>query len=348
MKKVLSLLTAFILTCGGMSVSADKASYNIKGDINRDGQLDIEDVSKLMLSINGITPLTDDEERLADYNEDGSIDIVDVVCIMDELCGNVRGVAVRPEPEPEPEPPKKPAPPVPAADGHFDTSYLSTYKMGWGHGYNRDSLNRSVNAVSFNENYGKYYAKAIDLDHKGVMLTFDEGYENGYTGRILDILKEKNVKATFFIVKPYAVENPELVQRMIDEGHTVGNHTTNHYSLPTLGQSQIIFELMDTHDYVKEHFDYEMTMMRPPQGEYSEMSLAVTANCGYTTYLWSWAHADWDPSSQPYYYTALNNSVGAASPGAIYLLHAVSKTNTDMLGEFIDGVRAKGFEFDTF
>lgn len=284
-------------------------------------------------------------------NGDNSVDIEDAVLMVEQICGSQREVVIKPEPQPQPEPepepePAKPVSPVPAADGHFDLSSLSRVKKGWGHGGPVDSLNRSQGAVWFTNTYGKYYSRAINLDSDKIMLTFDEGYENGYTPQILDTLKEKNVKATFFICKNYAVKNPELVQRMLDEGHTVGNHTVNHLSLPTLSQAKVTSEIMDLHNYVKENFDYEMTMFRPPSGEYSEFTLALAANLGYNTYMWSWAHYDWNVSAQPNVSTSLKNAVNAAAPGGIYLLHAESKTNTTMLGDFIDGVRAKGFEFE--
>ncbi len=159
------------------------------------------------------------------------------------------------------------------------------------------------------------------------------------------MLKEKKVKATFFLLQDYAEKNPELVKRMIDEGHIVGNHSVHHYSMPTLGQAECESEIKDFHKYMEDNYDYTMTVFRPPMGEFSEFSLGVTANCGYETELWSFAYADWDVNNQPDEGQALEKLVNAAHPGAIYLLHSVSKTNTDILGDFIDRVRAGGFEF---
>lgn len=159
------------------------------------------------------------------------------------------------------------------------------------------------------------------------------------------MLKEKKVKATFFLLQDYAKKNPELVKRMIDEGHIVGNHSVHHYSMPTLGQAECESEIKDFHKYMEDNYDYTMTVFRPPMGEFSEFSLGVTANCGYKTELWSFAYADWDVDNQPDEGQALEKLVNAAHPGAIYLLHSVSKTNTDILGDFIDRVRAGGFEF---
>lgn len=226
----------------------------------------------------------------------------------------------------------------------LDLSGLSHDKVGYGQGVQVDDQNRTTGALDFNAKYGELNAKAINEDGK-IYLTFDQGYENGYTEKILDVLKEKDVKATFFLLQDYAEKNPELVQRMIDEGHIVGNHSVHHYSMPTLGQAECESEIMDFHRYMKENYDYNMTVFRPPMGEFSEFSLGVTANCGYETELWSFAYADWDVDNQPDEGEALQKLVKAAHPGAIYLLHSVSKTNTDILADFIDGVREQGFEF---
>lgn len=226
----------------------------------------------------------------------------------------------------------------------IDLSGLSHDKVGYGQGVLVDEKNRTTGALDFNAQYGKLNAKAINNDDK-IYLTFDQGYENGYTEKILDVLKEKKVKATFFLLQDYAEKNPELVKRMIDEGHIVGNHSVHHYSMPTLGQAECESEIKDFHKYMEENYDYTMTVFRPPMGEFSEFSLGVTANCDYETELWSFAYADWDVNNQPDEGQALEKLVNAAHPGAIYLLHSVSKTNTDILGDFIDRVRAGGFEF---
>lgn len=99
-------------------------------------------------------------------------------------------------------------------------------------------------------------------------------------------------------MQDYAEKNPELVKRMIDEGHIVGNHSVHHYSMPTLGQAECESEIKDFHKYMEENYDYTMTVFRPPMGEFSEFSLGVTANCGYKTELWSFAYADWDVNNQ--------------------------------------------------
>lgn len=121
----------------------------------------------------------------------------------------------------------------------------------------------------FNEQFGSYSAYAV-TDGDKICLTFDQGYENGFTAPILDTLKEKNVKAVFFLTGDYAKRNKELVQRMIDEGHIIGNHGMKHASLPKLSDEEAREEIMSLHDYVKETYGYEMKYFRPPCGEYSE------------------------------------------------------------------------------
>ena len=187
----------------------------------------------------------------------------------------------------------------------------------------------------------------MDKDSKTVRLTFDQGYENGYTAKILDTLKAKNVKATFFVLDDYARRNPELVKRMIDEGHIVGNHSVTHRSMPSLSADECREEVMGLHKYILDEFGYEMSEFRPPMGEYSELSLAVTSECGYSTLLWSYAYADWDPNAQPDPGEALKKLKDNLHNGAVYLLHSVSSTNEAILADFIDLTRDKGYEFES-
>lgn len=229
-----------------------------------------------------------------------------------------------------------------------DYSALDTESHGYGQGVRFDDLNRPKGAVEFNDGYSKYNAVAInDTAEKVISLTFDQGYENGFTSVILDTLKEKGVKATFFVVGDYAEREPELVKRMIDEGHVVGSHSVNHYSMPELSVEEVTDEIMGLHEYVLEHFGVQMTLFRPPKGEYSEQSLAVTGDLGYKTVLWSFAYADWDTKNQPDREAALQKLIERAHPGAIYLLHSVSETNANILGDFIDAMLAEGYTFST-
>lgn len=215
---------------------------------------------------------------------------------------------------------------------------------GYGQGREVDESNCPVGAVMFDEEFGCYDAYAMTKGDK-ICLTFDQGYENGYTAPILDTLKEKNVKAVFFLTGDYAKRNKELVQRMIDEGHVIGNHGMDHASLPKLSEKDAENEIMSLHSYVKDNYGYEMKYFRPPCGEYSALALSKVQKCGYKTMVWSFAYCDWDVNDQPNPAEALERVTSAAHKGAIYLLHSVSETNCKILPDAIDKIRAAGFEF---
>ncbi len=241
------------------------------------------------------------------------------------------------------------------AENTLDLSSLDNTLIGYGQGVIVDSENRPQGAVDFNEKYSKYNAiamaksdKSKKKNKKTIYLTFDQGYENGYTSKILDILKKKKVKATFFILQDYAERNPELVKRMIDEGHTVGNHSVSHPSLPKISIEEAKQEIMGLHNYVKEKFGYEMTEFRPPRGEFSERVLQLVNECGYKTVMWSFAYEDWDVDNQPNESKALEKVTNAKHNGAIYLLHSVSETNTKILGSVIDNLKKDGYSFKSF
>ena len=197
-------------------------------------------------------------------------------------------------------------------------------------------------------NYNAIYNGPINESTKTLYLTFDEGYENGYTSKILDVLKEKNVKAVFFVTSYYLEKNPDLVKRMVDEGHIVGNHSKTHSSMPTLTSDMTKFkeEFSDVESKYKEITGLDMKkFFRPPMGYYSEKSLAITNDLGYKTIFWSFAYDDWDPEKQPEVNYAKNKILDNLHNGSILLLHAVSKTNTEILGDVIDSARNAGYEF---
>ena len=221
---------------------------------------------------------------------------------------------------------------------------LENEKKGWGQGVQVDSRNRPISCDSYQTKYGQYGAVFIMPDtSKTMYLTFDEGYENGYTAKILDTLKEKKCSAVFFVTMPYVKQNSELVRRMIDEGHIVGNHSVNHKSMPTLSTEEAAQEIIGLHNYVKENFGYEMTLFRQPMGEWSTRTLEIANRLHYKTILWSYAYLDYDVNNQMGVDKAFPKVTGAAHNGAVYLLHAVSKDNAQMLGDVIDAFRADGY-----
>ena len=222
---------------------------------------------------------------------------------------------------------------------------LDTTKLGWGPGGPVDADNRPDGATVYQEKYGQYAADFIRENNQNIYLTFDEGYENGYTDDILDTLQEKGVQAVFFVTMPYVQSEPELVQRMIDEGHIVGNHSVNHPSFPEISFEECQQEIMELHDYVKENFGYEMSLFRFPMGEFSEADLKVVQDLGYRSVFWSFAYRDWLVDEQPDPQEAIATIEDKCHPGAIYLLHAVSETNAQILGQVIDDLRGEGYVF---
>ncbi len=183
-------------------------------------------------------------------------------------------------------------------------------------------------------------------EEKRLYLTFDEGYENGYTGKILDILKEKNCPAAFFVTGDYLKSQPELIDRMIHEGHIVGNHTWNHPTLPKIEEETAFAEeLSKLDDYLAEHHGIKTSYFRFPNGEFSRESLQRIDRMGYKTVFWSVAYKDWERDVTRGADYAYENIVNHVHNGAIILMHAVSRDNADALGRIIDSLRSEGYIF---
>lgn len=233
-----------------------------------------------------------------------------------------------------------------------DLNGLDTTGLDWGQGGDKDQWNRPAGCLQYQEKYGKYNAYFIkdDTERKVIYLTIDEGYEYGCSPRILDTLKEKNVHAVFFVTKPFAEQNPDLVQRMIDDGHEVGNHSVTHPAAGLYSQTieEQTNEVTGLHDYIKNQFGYDMHLFRYPAGKFNEQSLALLNNLNYKTVFWSFAYLDYDVENQPDPAESLQKMIDCLHPGALYLLHAESETNTQVLGDFIDQARAQGYEFKLF
>ncbi len=215
--------------------------------------------------------------------------------------------------------------------------------IGYGQGTQTDANHVPLGALDFNAQYGQYGACATTPDTSRIILTFDQGYENGYTAGILDTLKEKHATAIFFLTGDYAQREPELVRRMIAEGHMLGNHGMTHASLPNLNRDAQIEEISSLHDYVIEKYGYTMQYFRCPCGEYSAEALETAQSLGYKTLFWSGAHVDWLTNEQPDPAAALDKLTAQAHGGEILLLHSVSSTNAQILGDLIDSFREMGY-----
>ena len=228
----------------------------------------------------------------------------------------------------------------------FASSALST--GSWGLSFRQEGAPPIGNAGK--DQLRQYQAAYIgNTNEKVLYLTFDAGYENGCTAKILDTLKEKQVPAAFFLVGNYIRQSPDLVRRMVAEGHTVGNHTMHHYDMSRLSdKASFSKELTDLEALYKETVGQELPKFyRPPQGIYSEENLKMAQELGYKTLFWSLAYVDWNNDSQPTREAAFAKLLPRTHNGAVVLLHSTSKTNAEILGELIDKWKAMGYRFGT-
>jgi len=233
---------------------------------------------------------------------------------------------------------------MPAAEDCVEV--LPTAATDWGLSFQTEGEPPVGNAtVDYLKDFDAYYV----APDKRIYLTFDAGYENGYTEKILDVLKEEEVPAAFFLVGNYIEENPDLVKRMEAEGHIVGNHTMTHPDMSAIeGREAFEREVGGLADCYKAVTGKEMKKFyRPPQGKYSEANLKMAKEMGYKTIFWSLAYVDWYEDKQPAREDALNTLNSRIHPGAIVLLHSTSKTNCEILQELIQGWKKAGYEFGT-
>lgn len=194
--------------------------------------------------------------------------------------------------------------------------------------------------------YNAFYT--VPVQDKKLYITFDCGYENGYTADILDILKEEQVPAAFFVTQTYIRDNVALTKRMKEEGHLVCNHTVTHPCLPEKNISRQQDELLDCENFMKEATGYEMDLFfRPPKGEYSRRTLQMAKDLGYTTIFWSMAYLDYDVNNQPTAEHVIEHFGKYYHPGAIPLLHNVSKANHDALKTVLQNLKKEGYSFGT-
>lgn len=231
----------------------------------------------------------------------------------------------------------------------YNSTDINTKEHNWYFLPEKDEVpsRAETSSLELLKKYNAYYLG--DTKHKYIYLTFDEGYENGYTGKMLDVLKSNNVKAAFFVTVPYIKSNAALVKRMAAEGNLVCNHSNTHPSMAKItDEKKFAWELKSTEEAYKEATGYEMSkFFRPPMGKYSELSLHYTDKLGYKTIFWSLAYRDWLKDDQPNPEGAKNLLLKRTHPGGIYLLHAVSKTNAAILDSLIKEWKSKGYEFKT-
>lgn len=229
-----------------------------------------------------------------------------------------------------------------------NVSVMANVSENWGLGFgNSGETPTGTRSTEELKKYDAYYVR--DTTDKVIYLTFDAGYENGYTDAILDALAKHNVKATFFVVGNYLETSPEYVKRMVEEGHTVGNHTYHHKDMSAMSdKASFEKEIVDLEVLYEEITGEKMSKFyRPPQGKYCEENLEMAKDLGYQTFFWSLAYVDWYEDNQPTKEEAFDKLLNRVHPGAIVLLHSTSKTNGEILDELLTKWEEMGYRFGT-
>ncbi|WP_027410722.1 delta-lactam-biosynthetic de-N-acetylase [Anoxybacillus tepidamans] len=227
-----------------------------------------------------------------------------------------------------------------------DASAISNKAIHWGFAKSKNHQPPSA-GKEWDELLAKYDAFYLgDTKKKEIYLTFDNGYENGYTAQILDVLKQKRVPATFFVTGHYLKTAPDLVKRMVKEGHIVGNHSWHHPDLTQVSDERLRKELESVRKKTEELTGQKgMMYLRPPRGIFSERTMAIARELGYYHVFWSLAFVDWHTDQQKGWQYAYDQIMKQIHPGAILLLHTVSKDNADALAKVIDDLRKQGYTF---
>ena len=229
----------------------------------------------------------------------------------------------------------------------LDKNAVSTSADGnWGLSFQQAGQPPVANATAdYLKKFEAYYAE--DTKEKVLYLTFDAGYENGNTAKILDALKKNQAPAAFFLVGNYLKTSPELVKRMVKEGHIIGNHTFHHPDMSQISTMETFSkELGDLEKLYQQTTGQEMKKFyRPPQGKYSEKNLEMAKKLGYHTIFWSLAYVDWYESQQPTREEAFKKLIPRVHPGAIVLLHSTSRTNAQILDELLTKWEELGYTF---
>ncbi|MCI7814291.1 MAG: polysaccharide deacetylase family protein [Lachnospiraceae bacterium] len=229
---------------------------------------------------------------------------------------------------------------------HSARQTAASQEGNWGLSFQQEGAAPVGNASS--EDLAPYHAAYVDqTDEKVIYLTFDAGYENGNTAPILDALKKHHVPATFFVVGTFLETSPDLVKRMAEEGHTVGNHTYHHPDMSKISsQESFRKELEDVEKLYQEITGESMSCFyRPPQGKYSTANLQMAKDMGYYTFFWSLAYVDWIQDDQPTKEEAFEKLLTRIHPGAIVLLHSTSSTNAAILDELLTRWEEMGYTF---
>lgn len=222
---------------------------------------------------------------------------------------------------------------------------LPNEKYAWWFKRNDDHVQPEAQKDIDLTQYDAWYVNP-DQKEKVVYLTFDCGYENGFTGPMLDVLKKHNAKAVFFITAHYAKDAADLVKRMKEEGHYVGNHTAHHPDLTQESTRDIKLEIKECEEAVYEHTGYAMDpLFRPPKGEYSERVLKIVQDMGYKTLFWSLAYLDYDVNDQPGKEYVVDHYKKYIHPGAIPLIHNVSESNEQALDQVLTDLEAAGYRY---
>ncbi|MCA1064063.1 delta-lactam-biosynthetic de-N-acetylase [Rossellomorea sp. AcN35-11] len=223
---------------------------------------------------------------------------------------------------------------------------VSNNPIGWGFKKSQNEVPAEAGA-QYDQLLAKYEAFYKGPGDKKILyLTFDNGYENGYTGQILDVLKEENVPTTFFVTGHYLLSAEEMVKRMVKEGHIVGNHSWHHPDFTVSSDEKIKEELNKVKVKTEELTGQkEMKYLRPPRGVFSERTLQIAKEEGYTHVFWSLAFIDWKTDQQKGWKYSYDNIMAQAHPGAIILLHSVSKDNADAMDKAIKDLKKRGYTF---
>ncbi|WP_152656775.1 delta-lactam-biosynthetic de-N-acetylase [Oceanobacillus sp. CFH 90083] len=225
----------------------------------------------------------------------------------------------------------------------FTWNTASAY--GWG--YQKNNHHTPPEIGSYQEVLDKYNAFYLDdSGEKNIYLTFDNGYEQGFTSDILDVLKKEEVPAAFFITGHYVESEPDLVKRMVEDGHIIGNHSYHHPDFTIMDKEAIKKELIDLEHAVAEVSDQdELIYVRPPRGTFSSNTLKWSTELGLVHVFWSLAFKDWETNSQKGADYAYEEIMKQIHPGAIILLHAVSSDNAAALEKVIQDLKAEGYQF---